>query len=363
MTVADKFGSRDNGVTLLRLGFALLVVFGHSWEVSGRGPDPLQRTAGVTCGEVGVNAFFALSGFLVTQSWLRSRSSRDYLWRRALRILPGFWTCLVVTGLGLFPLLWAHQHGTTWRGAFSQAPFFGYVGRNALLRIRQANIGDLFAAQPASGVVNGALWSLFPEFLCYLGVAIGGALGCFSARRVGRLWLGATVIFAVHAGGPLALAHLSGRAHDSGWYLWRLSTQATFFAAGALSCTLGGRLQVSVARLIAGVLLLAVATGAGAYAWAAPVLLPFSVLQLAALIRGAWLDRLGDYSYGIYVYHFPLQQTLVFFGWGAGSAWMLFGLAIALVLPVAVASWHGVEKPALRLKGLLHRAKATPSHA
>jgi peptidoglycan/LPS O-acetylase OafA/YrhL len=101
-----------------------------------------------------------------------------------------------------------------------------------------------------------------------------------------------------------------------------------------------------------GVLLLALATGAGGYTWAGPLLLPFSVLQLGSLLPGAWLDRLGDYSYGIYVYHFPLQQMLVFFGWDAGSATSFFVLTTALVLPVAAVSWHLVEKPALRLKGL-----------
>jgi peptidoglycan/LPS O-acetylase OafA/YrhL len=363
MTLADKLASRDNGVTPLRLGFALLVVFGHAWEVSGHGPDPLQRATGVTCGEVGVNAFFALSGFLVTQSWRRSRSGGDFLWRRLLRILPGFWACLAVTGLGLFPWLWAREHGTTAIAAFHRAPFFGYVGRNALLRIRQANIGDLFAAQPAAGVVNGSLWSLFPEFLCYLGVALAGGLGLFSGRRLGWLGLGALVLFALHAGGPCALARLSAPVQASAWYLWRLSTQATFFAAGALGCLGAARLRVSPGRAIGGGLLLALATGVGAYAWLGPLLLPFSALQLAALLPGAWLDRIGDYSYGIYVYHFPLQQMLVFFALGTGSAPAFFALTVALVLPCAAASWHGVEKPALRLKGLLDGTTTAPRHA
>jgi peptidoglycan/LPS O-acetylase OafA/YrhL len=351
MTVADKLAARDNGVTLLRLGLALLVVYGHAWEVGGHGADPLQRATGVTCGEIGVNAFFALSGYLVTQSWRRARSNGDYLWRRMLRILPGFWACLLVTGLGLFPWLWAREHGTSWPGAFSRAPFVGYITHNAFLRIRQPTIGDLFSAQPSAGVVNGALWSLFPEFLCYLGVGLAGILGGFGPGRSGFLWLGAAVLFALHLGGPLALGHLSGRAFGAGWYLWRLATQATFFAAGALASLHASRLRVNWVRLLVGVLLLGLALGWRAYAAAGPLLLPFSLLQLAALAPGAWLDRCGDYSYGLYVYHFPLQQTLVFLGWAAASPTAFFGLTLALALPVAMLSWHTVEKPALRLKG------------
>jgi peptidoglycan/LPS O-acetylase OafA/YrhL len=323
-------------------------VYGHAWEVGGLGPDPLQRTAGVTCGEVGVNAFFALSGFLVTQSWRRSRSGWDYLGRRMLRILPGFWVCLLVTGLGLFPWLWARHHGTTWLEAFAQGPFFSYVGRNALLRIRQATIGDLFATQPASRVVNGALWSLFPEFLCYLGVAIAGLLGALVPGRFRLLWLGAAAAFLLHAAGPMALTHFSGPSFGAAWYLWRLDTQATFFAVGALGCVYGDCLRVTPPRLLAGVLLLGLAMRLHGYGWAGPFLLPFALLQTASLLPGAWLDRIGDYSYGIYVYHFPLQQTLLSLGWTGAGAAAFGGLTLALVLPVAILSWHAVEKPLLR---------------
>jgi len=360
-TLADRLASRQNAVTLLRLGFAVLVVFGHAWEVGGRGPDPLMRAAGVSCGEMGVNAFFALSGFLVTQSWLRSRSPWDYIRRRALRIFPGFWTCLGLTGLGLFPWLWARQRGTTWLDAFSQAPFLGYIARNALLRIRQPGIGDLFSAQPATGIVNGPLWSLFPEFLCYLGVMAVGLLGGFALKRRLLPWLAAGATFAVHLAGPAVLAHLSGPAFDFGWYLWRVATQAAFFSSGALCCLQAGRIQLTGARTLLPLGLLALALWGGGYAWFGPILLPLSILQLAAVLPGAGLDHVGDYSYGIYVYHFPVQQALISLGVAAVGAWGFFGQACALVLPVAMLSWHLVEKPALRLKGRPTARTAAPT--
>ncbi len=351
MTVGEKLASRENAVTLLRLGFALLVVFGHSWELGGFGPDPLQRATGVTFGEVGLNSFFALSGYLVTQSWLRSHSGWDYLWRRVLRIFPGFWVCLLVTGLALFPFLWAQSHGTTWRGAFSRADFFSYVWRNALLRIRQGSIGDLFATQPASGVLNGSLWSLFPEFLCYLGVAFAGLCGGFATQRIRYVWLAALGLFALHALGPELLSFLSGRSHDRAWYFWRLATQGTFFSFGAL-CLVNARfLRVSYAILLAELVILAAAMRFGFYGFLGPLLLPLTLLQAAALFRCAWLDRIGDYSYGVYIYHYPLQQTLLFLGWGLAGAASFFELTVAAVLPVAILSWHVVEKPSLRLKG------------
>ncbi len=103
-TLGNCFHDRDNAYTALRLVLALMVVVGHSYELGGNGEDPLQRVSGTTLGELAVNGFFALSGFLVTRSALNSSSMYSYAAKRALRILPGLWVCLLVTGLILFPI-------------------------------------------------------------------------------------------------------------------------------------------------------------------------------------------------------------------------------------------------------------------
>lgn len=357
MTLADRLSSRGNAVTLLRLLAAGVVVFGHAWEVGGHGPDPLHRTFGEPyrdggvnlAGELGVNTFFALSGYLVTQSWLRSRSLGDFAQKRLRRILPAFWVCLALTGLVLFPWLWARQHDAACATAFSDAPVLGYVGRNFLLRINQAHFGDLFATHPAAGVANGALWSLFPEFLCYVGVAFAGACLAFTSRRA-LLWCAALAVFALHLAGPTLLAHASPGAAARGWIVWRFATQASFFAAGALWRVHAERMIVTLPRAL---LVGAISTGAfalGGYFVAAPLFVPPLALLAAATLPGAALERGGDFSYGTYLYHYPIQQTLVAFGATLWSPWTLFAASLLLALPIAALSWFVVEQPALRWK-------------
>lgn len=357
MTLADRLSSRGNAVTLLRLLAAGVVVFGHAWEVGGHGPDPLQRVFGEPyrnggvnlAGELGVNTFFALSGYLVTQSWLRSRSLGDFALKRFRRIFPAFWVCLAVTGLVLFPVVWMRQHDTTLTAAYADAPAFGYVARNFLLKINQPHFGDLFATHPAAGVANGALWSLFPEFLCYVAVALGGACLAFTSRRA-LLWSAALAIFGLHLAGPTLLAHASPAAAARGWIVWRFATQASFFAAGALWCLHAERMIVTAPRAL---LVLALSIGAfalGGYFLAAPLFLPPLALLAAALLPGAALERVGDFSYGTYLYHYPIQQTLVAFGAALWSPWTLFAANLAFVLPVAALSWFAIERPALRWK-------------
>jgi peptidoglycan/LPS O-acetylase OafA/YrhL len=60
--------------------------------------------------------------------------------------------------------------------------------------------------------------------------------------------------------------------------------------------------------------------------------------------------RFGDLSYGLYIYGWPVEQTLLYASGGKLAWWQLFPLALAITGVIALASWHLVEKPALRRK-------------
>ena len=353
-----RLASRNNAVTLIRLLLAILVVFGHTWEVGGFGEDPIQRITGVTSGEIGVNAFFALSGYLVTQSWSRSFFYSEYLWKRFLRIFPGYWVCLVLTGLVLFPYLWAEQHQLILSAAYHEGIFLDYVKLNLFLRMIQPNIGDLFINHPAAGQVNGSLWSLFPEFLCYIGVLVAGMAGLLAGKRRVLIFVFAGFLYLLHYSGPDIIARMHGHSLEGKvWYVWRVATQATFFAGGLLCYLAAGRIYVSWRNTVVLAGILVFVAMLGAYEWFAPVLLPPLLLLLAALLPGAKLDAVGDYSYGIYVYHYPLQQAFYQLSVNLGNAFGFFSLTLICTIQLAVLSWHLIEKPAL---GLRHRITNKP---
>ena len=165
----------------LRLFLAGLVLVSHTIQLSTSGQDPLGRFTGsyVDLSTVAVDGFFALSGFLIAGSYLSSPSVGRYLRRRALRILPGFWVCLLVTAGVLAPLSWWHERHT-----LSGFPVSGpdsaaaYVWSNAGLLIREFYIAGAFDGH----VVNGSLHTLFYEFACYLMVAVIGVLGVLRRR-------------------------------------------------------------------------------------------------------------------------------------------------------------------------------------
>ncbi len=206
--------SRDNSIASLRFLLAALVVFSHSYDLGGFGPDPLvvfshgQRSFG----SLAVAGFFALSGFLITQSYCRSRSVWRYLWHRILRIFPAFWMCLLVTAFLFAPLVSLLEHGNLagYLHAGADSPS-RYVAANALLDMKQYGIAGLLTRIPYPGAFDGSLWSLHNEFVCYLAIAALGILGIIARHRailVGLtlcLWTIAFFPTIVPAAPPLAL--------------------------------------------------------------------------------------------------------------------------------------------------------------
>ena len=108
----DQLHARNNAVGFLRIVCALIVIYTHAYPLGGFGFDPITRALHDNLGALAVATFFFLSGFLVTRSYERMGAPVRFLWHRALRILPGFWTCLVVMVFGVGPLAWLIERGS-----------------------------------------------------------------------------------------------------------------------------------------------------------------------------------------------------------------------------------------------------------
>jgi len=337
---------RENGYDVMRLLLAASVVYSHSYAVGGFGWEPIKAVSkeSVILGELGVLGFFGLSGFLVSASFDRSSSVGSYFLKRVRRIFPGYWVCLVVTAFLFAPLIWM----IGWGGELADFPWAGpdgaasFVTHNLFLLLRQHSIGTVLAGAAWPGSINGSLWSLFPEFACYIGVVILGLGGAFRNSR----WLvsgAALMAFIYHV-----LVTLNGsRAFPDAPSFFALTIYAPFltaFLVGACAQAWRDSIHFSWAT----VLVLVVATvwliRLGGFEIASPVLITALVLATG----GCFALRLKtDLSYGIYIYSFPCQQLL--FALGVASAGVLAFFAASLLLSAVCAwlSWTLVERPSL----------------
>ena len=318
-----RLDGRDNALNAIRLALALLVVFGHSY-VLGYGTTP--PLPGIH--DRAVDGFFVVSGFLIAASRARMPIG-PFAWRRALRIYPGLWVCLVVTALVIAPAT-AALTGEQW----TLTDGASYIVANATALSPQWNIGGTLASLPYPTAWNGSLWTLTYELGCYAGVAV-----IFTATKRRVEVVGGVLVACA------ALTVLNPPA-----MLVPAVRLAGFFAAGSLIYLLRDRLPCT-ARLavVAGAAAVAFyLLGERAFVALAPLPLAYSLLFLGATLRCRVGSR-NDISFGVYVYAFPLQQMLVAAGAAALPVSAFVALCVAATTALAWPSWLLVERPTLRL--------------
>jgi len=349
-TTNDGSSHADNSFDTLRLFFAVLVIFSHSYAL-GRGSNDTEPlfvlTHGqITFGNVSVWAFFVISGFLIAQSWTRSPSPLKFLKRRAARIYPGFIVAALLTALVVVPLA---------VDAATRQPVG--IGNFILqtLRLQVFDVSPVFAHNAQPNALNGSLWSVPFEFWCYIGILLLGVIGMLRRR-----WLIAAIFAAVIAW------HLY--LSITGWIpggkilglifgfplFWAIVLP--FFLAGSLFHLFGGKALLRKPVMIAA---LAILVASNFIPNGLIVTLPtcgaYLLLSLAylPLLRPLNLGRFGDFSYGTYLYAFPIQQLIVKYGGGTMAPLKLFLLAAPLSVGVGALSWHLIERHFLTRQTIL----------
>ena len=331
---------RHNNFDALRLIAAISVVFSHAFLIGEGRQDiePLMRlTGGQTIfGVVGVFVFFTISGFLVTQSFEQTRSAPRFAAKRALRIYPGLFVCLLLSAFVLGP--WATTLPV--RGYFADGGSYAYVISNfTMINPTHTLPGVWFTKWGAGGAIDGPLWTLPCEVAMYIMVLLLGVIRAIDLR----------VIAALIALGMVGIwFDTTSSEYFAGSALWLLS----FFASGMALYRLrdSGFINGRVALLACAGLALSVPLKA--FVLLFPLFGSYLVIYLAF---APWLKplpaaRYGDLSYGLYIYGWPVEQAIVWQNGYAMSWWALFLIALPVTALLAFLSWHIVEKRALRLK-------------
>ncbi|MGE4528557.1 MAG: acyltransferase family protein [Rhodospirillaceae bacterium] len=342
---------------LLRILAALAVLVTHCFVLATGDAmaEPMRRDIGMTMGSMAVDVFFITSGFLVTASLLTRRCTVEFLTARVLRIYPALLVMLVLT-VGVMGAAF-----TSWPlGEYFASPVTrAYLTKcGTLLGGVTYFLPGVFEATPYPRAVNGSLWTMPYEIKMYLILAVLWlAMKPLKARR-GVVFQGAIVASVAVAGAVLFVnAHV--RHVDS------MFTRLFFmFFSGAAAFVLRQRIALSGRAACAMAACLPMAYLAGAEVFAAVYICALAYLVLAcAYLPAGFLrnyNRLGDYSYGVYIYAFPIQQAICALFPGISVGGLLASSTLA-VFACAVASWHLVEKRALALKGRFARRHAVPA--
>lgn len=338
---------RDNNFNLIRLVAASAVLLSHAWPLTmGSGsPEPLEALTGSSLGTLAVYVFFALSGFFISASFAASKTVARFVRARILRLFPGLAVSLLLVAFVLGPLVTSLPVADylTARGTWM------FMARNITLVSAQYTLPGVFETNPFPAV-EGSIWTLIQEVLCYGLVFLAGVMGLLRRPVLMNvalvvyavLWL-VPVLFVVPLHPKLVQFHDLSLPFVLGMAFWLWRDHIPLSALGIAGLAVLSWLTAS--------------TPAGQPALM--LLLTYGCFWLGHVPKGAvrHYNALGDYSYGVYVYAFPLQGLVV---WLFGPLTPVVHSLVAFlpVLLVAVLSWHYVEAPALRLRQRRQRVAA-----
>lgn len=341
-TLGELAVGKDNNFNLLRLLAAFAVLISHSFAMLGQ-PEPFAASVGKNLGAMAVDVFFTASGFLVGASLIRTQNIGDYLRARALRIFPALWVMLVLT-VFVLGVIFTRLEATVF---LSEPQTWRYFWKNFFLMSGvEFYLPALFEANRLQGIVNGSLWSMIYELSMYVLLLLSWVIYAY-LRKV----LQARLAFIAAVIGLLLSLWITDQIYVLEYK--QLLRFAWFFFIGTAFYLWRDQIRLS-AKLI---VLIAV-LGGGALSISGHhflmlyyLALPYCLFYLAYIPAGKTrlYNRFGDYSYGVYLYAFPIQQALVFIFPDWGVLTLIFG-AGSITLILGICSWHLIEQPALHLR-------------
>lgn len=331
----------QNNYDFLRIFAALCIIFFHSFALlKDESNEPLvQFTNGrINFAFIGLSIFFCISGYLIAKSAVRSPTVKNYLWKRLLRIQPLLiLTCfLTIFLIGPFFTEFSFKH------YFLDVHTYSYF-RNVLpIFGLQFTLPGVFIHNVGDRGVNGSLWTLIAEERLYILMTVTFLYRKDKARYLVFLIVLLNIVFVINRYffyGEM-ISYLSGTAFF--YSLLFLNSAALYLIKFDFSKKLVLTIVLSALCLCLGVAFNELNI---LYIFSIPVL-----VNSVAKIKGAtnYFGKYGDFTYGTYVFSFPVQQA--FISKGMTDPYLLFLITLIVVCPLAVLSWNLVEKKFLKLK-------------
>lgn len=303
---------RQNNFDILRLLCALLVMVSHSWDLSGfSGEEPLFLLSGgrLVCSAVGLCGFFTISGYLIYNSLVNSRSIGNYMEKRWLRVFPGLAVCLLIT-LCVCSMFYEGE-GCYWL----KSGTWNYLWRNITLYDLQYEIYGVFTNNPYCAGINGSLWTLCYEFTMYiLIIPLFFLHNKYLKLALTGMVLGLVVTKNVFFGDKFVHA-------DFMYYmnLNQFCRFAQFFILGMIIAILEREkilkekwerhnwlLAICIILFVGCIIMKQIAVG-----------MVFMSILFIQVGKKNWqplsqfINKIGDLSYGMYIYGFVVQQSLI----------------------------------------------------
>jgi peptidoglycan/LPS O-acetylase OafA/YrhL len=337
LTINDYIQDRNNNFDCIRFLAAVLVIFSHAYPLTAHKYDG-EFLVSISnnqwsMGALAVAIFFIISGFLISQSYERSLNLMTFIKARMLRIIPGlivaalFGTFIIGTLVTTLPV----------KEYLTNQNTYHYL-RVIFLFPMQFTLPGVFENSSFNNSINGSLWTIPLEILCYGIVAILGFIGLLKYKKV-VLWIFLLSLYAK----KYLMVYL---------YPHSFFDLFPFFAVGMLIYSYKDKIVLNKWNAMLSFFMIIISLKFGGFVEIFTIFGAYLIFYFAynKKIKLSEFSKYGDFSYGIYVYAFPIQQTVTYFNGIEISVFMNIVVSLPITLIIAFFSWHLIEKPALNLK-------------
>ncbi|WP_283746683.1 acyltransferase family protein [Bacillus cereus] len=335
--------TRKNNFDIIRFFAAILVMYSHSYPLT-MGNDKTEPLMLLTKNQTGfghlaVTVFFIISGFLITQSFDRSKNFYSFFRARILRIYPALIVLLLLTVFVLGPLLTR----VSLTEFFLNPETWKYLFLNISLIGMQYDLPGVFESNSFPISVNGSLWTLWFEFFFYLIVGLLGGLKLINKKVVLSLFMFCMILSYLYSyiEGPLLLN-----------YFFKYINLFVYFSAGMLFYVFRHEVKLNSQLAILSFVILIIGIYLGNFDQFFPLFGAYTLFYISFQKKVVFsnFSKMGDFSYGIYIYAFPIQQTITFYFNNQLKPSDNFWIALPITLVFSIISWYLIEKQALKLK-------------
>lgn len=337
VTVEEGLSRRQDNFLILRIVAAAAVIYGHAPAIAPAvsATDIFVRMGwGTYSGDIAVDIFFLVSGFLVTGSYIRQNSLYRFAKARFLRVYPAFFLNVVLLAV-VYGLVFTTLPAADY---LHQSGMWNYITTNLKMTSNMVwTLPGVFENGMKRAAINGSQWTLPAEVRMYVLLGIMGAIGLFSSVRVATVVLGGLLL--------AGIIHPELFPLNESWF--RL---AGYFILGVFIYLYRADIRVRVELVFALVFAAVLVRHLPVYPIAFAFALASVVLWVAYLTPPLrWLEQFGDPSYGIYLWGWPCQQAVAYFLPSAGLV-VHVSLALMMATLLGYVSWTLLEKQMLRLK-------------
>jgi peptidoglycan/LPS O-acetylase OafA/YrhL len=323
----------NNNFDLLRFLFAATVCLVHSFSLSGY--QELSGISQVLSSEIAVKAFFVLSGFLIFMSYERSSSLKSYTYKRIRRVYPAYFVVVVFSAIVLFLI------STDTIENYFSIDWLKYVIANlTFLNFLHPTLPGVFDNNILNAV-NGALWTIKIEVMFYFSVPLIGYL----FKKFPRVWVllffyGLSVIYS------LSMAELASSTQNSMFSVLgrQLPGQMSYFMAGALLYYYFPIFERKMKYTFSLAIVLMMLNSFISLSFLLPMVLAIIVVFFGVFMYLGNFGKYGDFSYGIYIIHFPVIQFLLANDLASNNPFIFIVSVLIITILGAVGMWHIVEK-------------------